>query len=1103
MVFRKSSVIALSAVVLAASSGSVFAQTSKGILTGVARDESGAVVANATITVTNQDTSETRTTTTKPDGAYRIEAISPGSYTIVVSEEGFATSRLKDVVVTASAVTSYDVSLKVGQQNTEISVEANQATINTDNGTLTGTVSAKELDKLPVFTLNPVELATTVPGVQTVSNGAGFSNGVNIQVNGARPRDNNFLLDGQEINDVGISGQAFQPQIPDIFDSVNVITNSASAEYGRAGGGIVNMITAHGTNAFHGEVFERYTGSGLNSIPGAYRGTSFKKTRYDRQTYGFTFGGPIIKNKLFAFGALQLQRYYGEATPGVNLLPDQAGYNTLQTIAGASATQVSTLDAYLSNGAYLTQDTMYAGKIGSITRNVGALPGCPATGCVISFAGFQRPNVPQSNPDTQWLYRVDYTPWEKDSLSFRYLHDRRSRTPDFLNNPNALAGFDTQQGGPTEVAEGQWTHILSPNLLNEFRVSEARLSFTFSPTAQTAANPLNALPTIAFASLSGTTTAGTVYAPNLGPNQNFPQGRAEDLYQFQDTVGYTRGRQSFRIGVDIGRLIEIDLVSQNARGTLTFANGGTGVSDFGNFLLNQLGPGGAATKTFGSTRVDSHGYRNGIFAQDDIKLNTDLTLNLGVRYDYLSNPENSLKYPGVDPTNVFAPINTVVPIQSDNHMFAPRVGFAYSPHYHGLLGDGKSVIRGGFGIFYDSTFSNILVNSSQSSPNAIAATLTQTTGNGLANASGLISTITPVLSPLSSVTSEDSHLANPMTYQYNLGIERELPGQNTLGVAYVGNHGLNEFANQQYNYFNGATGQRLNTTRGAIVLRGNYAESLYNSVIVDFSHNFNHGLLVRANYVYGKDLDDASEIFTTFSSPSTYGANLAPGGLGQDWAPSAYDHRQFFSVTYVYAPKGLHSDSKFVDAAYGVFTRHWTISGVSQLQSGAYQTFSVNGLDTNGDGTTTNDRPLVTNPNAPMQMVGIDGYFVKGTPGTLYDRAQYNTAHTLVPVTPDQVHFLVPYGPNNQYLTQEIGRNSYQLPGNTTHNLSLEKGTGLSYFHLDRGNLILRAEAQNLFNHNDRLVGDTSVLDAGQGFLTPSKSSSSFRTLVLWAKIQF
>ena len=227
--------------------GLAHSQTSQGTLSGVARDSTGAAIANASITVTDQETGSKRTTQASSDGSYRIDAITPGRYTIVTSAPGFTSSQVKDVAVNASVTTSYDITLQVGSQGTQIEVEANQASVNTDNGVLSGTVSSKELDKLPIFSLNPVELAITVPGVQPVANANGaFSNGINIQVNGARPRDNNFLMDGQEINDVGLNGQAFQPQIPDIFESETVFTNSASAEYGRGGGGILNLVTKSG-----------------------------------------------------------------------------------------------------------------------------------------------------------------------------------------------------------------------------------------------------------------------------------------------------------------------------------------------------------------------------------------------------------------------------------------------------------------------------------------------------------------------------------------------------------------------------------------------------------------------------------------------------------------------------------------------------------------------------------------------------------------------------------------------------------------------------------------------------------------------------------------
>ncbi len=1032
---------------------------------------------------------------TAKDGAYRFDAVDPDFYTVDVEAAGFAKYEAKDVRVISTAVSSYDVVVSVRGNGEIVTVEADQATLNTENGQLSGEIGAVELDKAPIFSLNPVELALTVPGVQPVANGVGASsNGINIQVNGARPRANNFLMDGQEINDVGIAGQAFQPQIPDVFSSVNVITSSASAEYGQAGGGIVNMVTKSGTNQFHGTLFERYTSAGLNSTPGNERGTGFVNPRQSEHSYGFTAGGPVIRNKLFAFGAWELQRFYGKETPGINLLPDATGYATLQTITGAPAAQVALLDQYLSSGSYLTQDTAYPTAGAPITKNIGALPGCPAAGCVISFAGFQRPFAALNNPDTQWMYRVDYHPWEKDSFSVRYLHDRTSLNPDFFNNPNALAGFDTLQGGPSELGAGAWTHIFTSRLLNEFRASEARINFQFAPTPATVANPLNSLPTISLANINGTTTGGGASFPSLGPNQNFPQGREEDLYQFQDTVTYTKGRQTLRIGADIGRLIEIDLVSQNALGSLSINDGGNSSTSLGNFLLDQLGASGSATKVFGPTRADSHGFRNGFFAQDDIKLTPDLTVNLGIRYDYLTNPENSLQYPGVDPNNPDAPIPTYVPIQNDYYNIGPRVGFALNPHdILGFFGDGKTVIRGGFGIFYDSTFSNILVNSTQSAPVSASGLIQQVGTASPGPATGLIAQIPPDISQFSTVESEASNTKN-------LGIERELPGTITLSIRYVGNSGKRLFANQQYNA--PIDGVRANADRGAIILRGNYAASNYNGLEVSGKHNFKHGLLIAANYTYGKDLSSGDDIFSGVASPTSYGIDLQPGARYREWGNSAFDHRQFFSVSYVYSPRGLHSENTFANAALGVLTRHWTISGISQLQSGGYTTISTNGLDINNDLSSSNDRPVVSNPGAPLTSVGVDGAYIGGTPGTYYDLAANNLTGAVTPADASSFHFLVPLGTTFQYLNQTIGRDSYLTPGTTTNNVALEKGIGLSYLHLERGRLILRAEAQNVFNHNDNTTADSDALDSGVGFLDKTRAGSQ-RVLILWGKIEF
>ena len=567
------------------------------------------------------------------------------------------------------------------------------------------------------------------------------------------------------------------------------------------------------------------------------------------------------------------------------------------------------------------------------------------------------------------------------------------------------------------------------------------------------------------------------------------------LYQFQDAVSWTRGRHTLRAGADIGRQIEVDIVAQDALGGLVFSAGGA-LSPLDNFLDNTLGASGSATKTFGPTRIDPHSWKSALFIQDDVKLTSELTVNLGLRYDYLTPPENVLKYPSLDLNNPFAPIDAVIKVNSDTNNLGPRFGFAWNPR-NGLFRDGKTVVHGGIGVFYDTDFTNIATNLAQSSPNASTTTLTSTTGRGLPNATTLIGTMTSALTPASSVLSISNNLRNPLTWQWNFGIERQLPSQIKLTVNYVGNHGEKLYANQQLNYFSFST--RLNPARGAINVRANRADSEYNSLQTEVSRQMSHGLFFRAAYTYGKDLDDASDVFGTFAAPTSYSANLAPDGLRQDWGPSVWDHRHYASFTYVWSPAGFHSDNAGMDTLLSAFTRHFSISGTTQFQSGYHSTFNVFGLDTNGDGSAANDRPLVGNPAKPIDTAAFDGiYFGPGfKSGVYYDAVTGNS------VTASQEHWLVPFGP--QFMQQEIGRNSYSNPGSQFWNIAAEKDVPVSWLHFERGMLVFRVEAQNFTNHNNVGPLDINLLDIG----TPSYLNRqnaiepTSRHLLLWAKFKF
>src|SRR5215469_7885737 len=1049
------------------------AQTSKGILVGVVRDPTGAVVPGAEVTVVNQDTSETRKTTTDSAGAYRVDAINPGTYEVDVTAQGFTAFHSRGNIVNPSVVNTANAQLAVGETASVIEVTAGTNALNIDNGQLSGTISTQELKSIPIFSLNPADLVGTLPGAQNMNpslnlGGTGGNGLVKISVNGARPRSNNFLLDSMDANDVGIGGEAFQPILPDMFSNATALLNSSSAEFGRSGGAVINQVTQSGTNRFHGTLHEIYTGSGLDALDGQTRqlkplppGSPNPKSRYNQHQYGFTIGGPIIKDKLFAFGGSTWVRYYGNTQAPTVELPDAQGYARLTAIGGPLATQ---LQAYLNNGSYLNTANFRVVAANVNSYAISSRPGCTG-GCSITTARFQRAATPLSQPDTQWMYRVDFIPRASDTINFRYLHDRNSSAPYFGLNPTTLPGFDSQAYGPSELGGGTWTHIFTPNLVNEFRVSEVRINFQFGPTSQTLANPAAKLPTIIF----GGTNIPTTTNSGLGVSQNMPQGRGEDLYQFQDTVGWTHGKNTWRIGADVSRLLETDLVAQIALGQLTYAAGG-GLSSIDNYLTDQLGTSGQATKTFGPTRTDPHIWKLAFFAQDDIKLMPDLTLNLGIRYDYLTNPLNSLSYPALDINNPFAPINTYVKEQEDTNNFAPRFGFAWVPRY-GFFSDGKTVVHGGFGVYYDPFFTNILVNSAQSSPVAPTGTLQSAAPGGLKNASSLIPTITPAFNANSAVQSAVNNLVNPTTYQYNFGVERQLPYELRATVNYVGARGLKLYSNRQLNYLLPGN-VRINQTRGIINVRDNRAGSNYNSLQVEVERSFSKGLFFRASYTYAKNLDNASEVFTTFASPTSYSANLAGDGLRQDWGNSAFDRRHVASFLYSYTPAGLHSNNAFANTLLSAFTRHITISGETQLATGPYSTYNVSGFDINGDGSTTNDRPVLSNSKAPINTVGVDGAFIKGTSGVIYDYAAYNASpssgRVYKPVNASDVRFLVPNAVNagTALAGQEVSRNSFSNPGQQFWNLALEKQVPVHFRHLESSAFVFRGEAQNIGNHN-------------------------------------
>ncbi|HKD82283.1 MAG TPA: TonB-dependent receptor [Candidatus Angelobacter sp.] len=1073
------------------------AQTSKGVIAGTVHDSTGAVMPSATVTVTNTLTGETRSTTTNEVGTYRIEAVDPGVYTIKISAANFKTTSVEKVDVKGSIITSVNATLEIGTATETVEVTAKSIAVETENGQLAHSISTVEVQEIPVFNLNAISLVLTQPGVLDVGANS-FSNGMGFSVNGARPRANNFLLDGQDNNDNSIEGQALQPNNLQAVQEVAVLTNSYSAEFGRGGGSVTNLISKSGTNQFHGSLWELYAGSGLNAIPaeaGLGGETQATKPRFDTHTFGFTAGGPIWKNKLFGFGSSEWVKFYGKAAPAAIRVPTDAGFAALDAAGTANA---HLLEQYFGS---LRGDPAQSAR----TVDIGVRPGCPAaslspTGtCLVETGLLLRPAPAQQAPNTQWTVKIDFTPRAADSISGRYIRNTNSLSPDFFNFPTSLPGLDPQQGGTAENMGFTWTHVLSDHAVNEFRTSYGHFDFQFGPTAEAASNPLFALPTI-------NTIAGTSF-PTLGINAALPQGRGHVTYQFQDAYTLTLGRNTWKVGGDVARLIVKDEVPFNARGTLTFGSGG-GFSGLGNFIDNFTGASSGAALTFGNPTIRPIMMQEAFYIEDTFHMKSNLTLDLGLRYEFNNNPANTLPFPAVnvatEPSSTFP---QVVHAREDGNNWGPRVGFAYTPHlFEGLFGRDKTVLRGGFGIFYDTIFTNILDNEAAGAPNAVSGTLLGAPGTrGLADATGLVSTVSPQLNPRSAVSTIDSNLRNPQTYQWNFNVQRELPWNMSFNAAYVGNRGLRLFANDELNP--GINGVRENPVRGPITVRDNSGDSIYHGLDLKLDRRFSKGLLLRGAYTYSKLIDTVSEVFS-FASPAGNATSfpqqelLGVGGRAAERGLSTFNRAQRFVFSYVWDVPGVNNTSNGLFTALGYITKGWQIAGTSAFQTGAPANIT-SGFDQNGDLRATNDRPSIGNPSAPLASWGVDGRFVGGTPGTLYDGPAFEATGALNPISANSVHFVVLPGIGN------LGRNTFVMPGAMEHNMAVTRRFKLR--GLENQFLEVRAEAFNVFNHPNLGLGDAisgtpqtdTVLADGAAFLDNSQTIYGGRQLRLQVKWSF
>jgi outer membrane receptor protein involved in Fe transport len=1057
-------------------SGIAWAQTSNGTLVGSVVDPTGAVLPKATVSAVSSQYGQPHETHTDSIGTYRLESLQPGTYAVTITAPGFSTLTVTGVIINGSLTTTINgkVELAAAQQTIEVHATAAQV-IDTQSGQLGGTISQEEVTQLPYSTLNAAELAMTLPGVHDTPQGHGavttaFTNGVEFSVNGTRPRANNFLIDGQDDNDYGITGQAFQPVDVGAIQEVTILTNAYSAEYGRGGGSVTNYIYKSGTNNFHGDLWEINRNSALAAIPAqdAVSNTVTKNPFDNENTFGFDVGGPVKKDKLFVFGAAQWGRERQLVTgPSFNL-PTAAGIATLKSLEpnanislflSAIGPQMSTVPS--------TDPRVFDVALGNGRPDVEVGP-------------FQLQNVRTVSNGYDWNYRMDWHIGGNDTLTGSYIRDNSNSIPDNFANPKALPGFQTQQGGPAQLARGQWLHTVSSKVVNELRFSYTNIAFSFSLPPATVANPLANMPWIEFGS--------DINFPSIGIDNAYPQERAHKTYQVQEAVSYASGRHALKGGIDVTHLVVHDGLPLNQRGTIEYNFGG-GFSSLGNFIDDTTGQNpGSISRSTGNPNLDTSANMFAPYLEDTWRVKDNFTLSLGLRYEYWGTLANVLPFPAMninagfgvpgftDPTNkgLFN-----APQAADKRNFAPRIGLAYTPHWgRFLFGDGKTVLRAGYGIFYDGLFSNVVDNTAESAPNIQGGTIPSPVGRGTPNASTF-----PALG-LTTIFSMASNLHNPLTQQWNVDIERELPLGLVMTLAYVGTRGEHLFANQDFNPQ--VLYSFTNPNFGEIAVRTNAGDSRYDSGQVEVERKIHSGLILRAAYTYSKFMDDTSEIFTT-TGLSTFAQVLT--NQRSDWGPSAFDQRHRFSIAYVWKAPYFHHN-----ALLRALTDQWEWSGIASIETGTPNTVSV-GFDNIGNGH-PNSRPDLANPSAPLNSFGIDGGDV-GLPAGTYD---FNCViFTAGPCSPEPIntfHFVVP-----NTVPGNVGRNSLFGPGQIYFDTSIQRDFPIHFWKLENQTLEFRTDMFNAFNHPNLFTPSYTMTDSN--FNNTAITINGGRQIKFWLKYSF
>jgi hypothetical protein len=914
------SLIALMTLVLSALICSpVQAQVAGATVSGSIMDTSGSTIANVDIVLRNVETGVTRTVTSDASGFYEAPNLLPGSYNVSASAPGFSTAITTGVVLTVGAKLLLNLTMQVGHVTEKVVVSADALTVDLGTSSLGAVINSTTITELPLNGRDWTALATLEPGVVSGASlqpnvTAGFDRGnrgygTQLIINGARPQQNSYLLDGININDyVGggpgsVNGAALGV---DSIGEFSVLTSNYSTEYGRASGGVINAITRSGTNQFHGTGFEFVRNAALDAR-NFFDGPQIAP--FTRNQFGGSAGGPIIKDRLFIFGNYEGLRQSLGTSNVVNVFSPDARNGIIHNADG-TVTNV-------------TVDPLVQPFLALWPLPNGPLLGTGNTG-TFSFAGSE---VTNENFGTA---RVDFKISEKDSLFGSWQTDRSSLIlPDSLND--SLLGDSTAR----EFFALEETHIFNSQMLNSARIGLNRFAETNSNGIR-ALNPaaadltLSAVPGFPAPMIS--VTGLTSFGGGVAPSSNSLSSSRITLNAFQgfDDIVLTKGVQSLKFGFAVER-------DQVNKFSLSRPGGQFIYGSIADFLTNATGISFAAQVPTTTTPRDLRQTIYAGYVQDDVRWRPNLTFNLGMRYEMSTVPtETANRLAALQ--NVASPIPHIGnPLFSNPtyRNFEPRVGFAWDP-----FRTGKTSVRGGFGIFDVLP----LINQIQSAVGTSFPFFQGVSATNIAPGSFPTEAFENALAfPVNSTSFIQADPKRNYVMQWNLSVQREVVRNLVATVAYVGSHGLHSpFHADDYNIvlptltpsgylwpFPQGSGIPINPGVGRTDAQFWDSDSTYEGLHVDVQKSMSHGFRIQGSYTWSKSIDEGSAqvISDPFQNSITSLFWFAPG-LRRSL--SDFNIGQSLSINYIWdipSPASLQGVAEWA-------ARGWQFGGIVTIQSG-------------------------------------------------------------------------------------------------------------------------------------------------------------------------